>query len=341
MGPGQVRVDPVTRRGQGVAAAAAAPCRPPRARWWRSPVALAVITVTAGVAATVGFAPPAAADPIGQCTTTAGVIVAVDFAAWGGNVERGCDASLTPSTTGLAALTDAGFTMAGDEQDGPLFVCRIDNEPPPAQDACIATPPADAYWSYWHADAGQNTWSYSQLGAASYHPPAGSVDAWTFGATDISGTDGQPTFPPNAVRANNTTVTSPSTTTAPTTTTPTTGTKPTPTTTASATVGPSTGPATGTSPVRPSSPTTTAASGAGHRTVPSTAATSIPPTTTPARTGSAGDSKRSLPKIVDVTPAAVGHHSAGSPVPLLIGAGAVAALAGAAGAVAWRRRRMG
>jgi hypothetical protein len=302
-------------------------------------VALTVVMVTAGVATTMGFAPPAAADPIGQCTTTAGVIVAVDFAAWGGDVERGCDASLTPSTTGLAAMTEAGFTMAGDAQDGPLFVCRIDNEPPPAQDACIATPPADAYWSYWHADAGQNTWSYSQLGAASYHPPAGSVDAWTFGATDISGTDGQPTFPPSAVRANNTTVTSPSTTTIPTTTAPTIG--PTPTTTAGATVGASTGPLTGTSPVRPSSPTTTAASGAGRRTVPSTATTSTPATTAPSSTRSAGERPRSLPKIVDVTPAAIDTHSGGSPVPLLIGAGVLVVVTGAAGAVARRRRRTG
>jgi hypothetical protein len=303
-------------------------------------VALTLIMVTAAAATTMAFVPPAAADPIGQCTTTAGVIVAVDFAAWGGNVDRGCDASLTPSTTGLAALSEAGFTMAGDEQDGPLFVCRIDNQPPPAQDACIATPPADAYWSYWHADAGQNTWSYSQLGAASYHPPAGSVDVWTFGATDISGTDGQPTFPPSAVRANNITVTSPSTTTS-----PTTGTSPSPTTTTvTTTVGPSTGPATAPSSVRPSSPTTTAGSGARHQTVVSTTTTPSPtPTTTPTPTPapSALEHMRSLPKIVDVTPAAIGSHSAGSPVPLLIGAGVVVVLAGAAGAVAWRRRRMG
>lgn len=140
---------------------------------------------------------PAAADPVQSCSSKAGVIVVVDFSPWGGKVERGCD---TTPTTGYEALHVAGFTTTGDDEDGPAFICRIDDEPPVSQDPCINTPPASAYWSYWHADAGQNTWTYTQQGAMAYKPPSGSVDAWVFGATNLSGSDGSPPFSPSQVR---------------------------------------------------------------------------------------------------------------------------------------------
>lgn len=98
-------------------------------------------------------------------------------------------------TTGYGALQGAGFITAGDNTDGPAFICRIDDEPPPSQDPCVTTPPASAYWSYWHADAGQNTWTFSEQGAMSYHPLPGSVDTWTFGAGR------PPPIPPKAVMA--------------------------------------------------------------------------------------------------------------------------------------------
>jgi len=128
---------------------------------------LVMATTTVGLAVAVGSSSPAGADPIGSCTSTSGVIVAVDFAPWGGNIERGCDATLT---TGYDALQAAGFTTAGDEHDGPEFICRIDDDPPPSQDPCVNTPPATAYWSYWHADAGQDTWTYSTLGRPAISP---------------------------------------------------------------------------------------------------------------------------------------------------------------------------
>ncbi len=314
-------------------------------RPWPAVVALSVVGATAGLALSIGTAPVAGADPIGDCSTTTGVIVAVDFTHWGGNVERGCDATIT---TGYHALHAAGFTTAGDTQDGPGFICRIDDKPPPSEDACVTTPPPDAYWSYWHADVGQDTWTYSQLGAMDYQPPPGSVDAWTFGSTDI-GPDGQPTFPPSSVRATNgsgTTTTEAPTTTVPTSTVPT---GPAPTSTAPtgppgsvgppgpSTAGAGKGPssATGTSPP----PTGTGTTGAGPRAVSSAPGTE--PTTTaadgapPARSGG-----RAVPKIVDAAPVASDRQAAGSPVPLLVGAGVVVALAAAAAAVAWRRRRI-
>jgi hypothetical protein len=296
---------------------------------------LAAATTSVGLLTVAVSATTAGADPIASCTTTSGVIVAVDFAPWGGNIERGCDATLT---TGYAALQAAGFTTAGDAHDGPEFICRIDDDPPPSQDPCINTPPATAYWSYWHADAGQDTWTYSTLGAASYQPLPGSVDAWTFGSTDLGGADGQPSFPPSAVRATNAAV--PPTTSPP--------------------AAPPGSPAT--SPAPPAS-TSTSASGSKRgrkvrsaaaarsrlpHTAPSTSApaptttspptTTAPPTTTTSSPPSAGPSS-SDPRVVDATPASVDHPSSGSPVALIVGGGIVVALAAVAAVLARRRRR--
>jgi hypothetical protein len=147
----------------------------------------AIAALAGGCVLTVG------SNPITSCTSTSGVIVAVDFSHWtAGLVERGCDPT---ATTGLDALHAAGFTTAGDQHDGPDFVCRINGDPTVAQDACIDTPPADAYWSYWHANAGKSTWTRSSLGAASYQPKPGSVDAWAFGAGTA------PSFTPASVRS--------------------------------------------------------------------------------------------------------------------------------------------
>ena len=143
---------------------------------------------------------------VGACTRSSGALVAVSFGAWGGPIVRGCDTSLT---TGIDLLDTAGFTTTGTTRDGPQFICRIGHPywqsgtqyPTPATDACVVTPPANAYWSYWIAPKGRTTWSYSPLGAYSDQPKPGEVEAWTFGATDIGGTTGQPTFTPAQVRA--------------------------------------------------------------------------------------------------------------------------------------------
>ncbi|MFF9010749.1 prenyltransferase/squalene oxidase repeat-containing protein [Streptomyces goshikiensis] len=149
---------------------------------------------------------PAAADPIEGCTATTGAVVAVDFGPFGGKVERGCD---TTPTTGYELLRDAGFTTEGTVHDGPAFICRIGNAsfnsgtqyPTPDKEACVLTPQATAYWSYWIASPGQKNWTYSPLGAMARTPKDGDVDAWVFGGTDIGGTSGKPTFSPDDVRA--------------------------------------------------------------------------------------------------------------------------------------------
>ncbi|MFJ7250684.1 hypothetical protein ACIQWA_39420 [Kitasatospora sp. NPDC098652] len=157
----------------------------------------------------VGAAPAAATPlPMDQCTTTSGVVLAVDFGKWGGPLLRSCG---TTPTTGYALLSQGGWKTTGTGHDGPAFICRIGYSgfqggkqyPTPDQEKCVQTPPTTAYWSYWHADPGQNTWSFSQLGAMLYQPKPGSVDLWIFGGTNIEGTEGRPAFSPDSVRAHN------------------------------------------------------------------------------------------------------------------------------------------
>ncbi|MFE3068709.1 prenyltransferase/squalene oxidase repeat-containing protein [Streptomyces sp. NPDC059247] len=150
-------------------------------------------------------APAAEAAPAEKCTRTKGAVVAVDFGHWGGPVVRGCD--LTP-TTGYELLRSGGFGTTGTGHDGPGFICRIGNSgfkngkqhPTPAEEDCVLTPQATAYWSYWIASPGQRKWTYSPLGATSRTLEPGDVDAWVFGGTDIGGTKGRPTFTPDDVR---------------------------------------------------------------------------------------------------------------------------------------------
>ncbi|MFJ4671388.1 hypothetical protein [Kitasatospora purpeofusca] len=171
-------------------------------------VALTFAVAFGGVGAAAG---PAAALPlpIEECTTASGVVLAVDFSKWGGPLLRSCG---TTPTTGYVLLNQGGWRTAGTGHDGPAFICRIGYSgfqggkqfPTPDQEKCVLTPPATAYWSYWHADPGQNDWSYSQLGAMSYQPKPGSVDLWIFGGTNIEGTEGRPVVSPDTLRAHNT-----------------------------------------------------------------------------------------------------------------------------------------
>lgn len=142
----------------------------------------AIVLATAGLAV-AGPQPARAA----ACTGTSGVTVVVDFTAFGGSTEVEC--ALGDPTTGIAALQDAGFTVTGTQRWGLAFVCRIDGLPTPAADPCYNTPPANAYWSYWHAEPG-GSWTYSSQGASSYDPAPGTVEGWAFGSGDA------PSIPP-------------------------------------------------------------------------------------------------------------------------------------------------
>jgi hypothetical protein len=181
-------------------------------QWRRRTAGIALAVVLAVLRVVTSAAPAlAAAQPVGDCTTTSGVIVAVDFGHWGGPVLRSCG---TTPTTGYALLNQGGWHTAGTEHDGPGFICRIGyagyqggtQYPTPSEEACVLTPPATAYWAFWYANPGQNEWNYSQMGATATRPEPGSVELWTFGGTNVGGTTGSavPTIAPADLRAENT-----------------------------------------------------------------------------------------------------------------------------------------
>lgn len=128
------------------------------------------VLVAGWVAGGVVAAPAAQAA---ACSGTTGVTVVVDFGSLGGGIQVGCAAGSPAS--GLSALSAAGFSYAFVPRQLGL-VCQISAKPSPCNGA-----PTSAYWAYWHGQAG-GSWTYSTQGAGSYHPPAGSVEGWAFGA---------------------------------------------------------------------------------------------------------------------------------------------------------------
>ncbi|MFI5655807.1 hypothetical protein ACIA71_31835 [Streptomyces anulatus] len=296
----------------------------------RTTAALGLTTAAlAGTTAPAGAAP----QPMGQCTTSSGVVLAVDFSRWGGPIYRSCG---TTPTTGYELLNQGGWRTAGTGHDGPAFICRIGYSghkggrqyPTPQQDDCVLTPPASAYWSYWHADPGQKTWTYSQLGAMLYKPKPGSVDLWIFGGTDIEGTQGRPTVTPDQLRAKNTR--------------PAGGDKPVPQDTRTAVPlppGVDTGPAPENPPPVDRTPPPTPTPSPSATTGP-TASKSVSPT--PSATLSATTASPTVaaagPKVVDAAPAADAAHDTGSWLPAVI-TGALGLLIGAAAVFAAKRRR--
>jgi hypothetical protein len=100
------------------------------------------------------------------------VTVIVDLTHFrGGKIKDSCARN---PRTGLAALRKAGDTYTFVPRQ-PGFICTINHRPERCNGA-----PASAYWSYWHAKRG-GKWTYSKLGAGSYHPKAGQIEGWSFG----------------------------------------------------------------------------------------------------------------------------------------------------------------
>ncbi len=98
--------------------------------------------------------------------------VVVDFSHFHGKVKVACDGKFPK--TGLIALKNAGFSYTFVPRI-PGFICTINRDPGKCNGA-----PTTAYWSYWHARP-HGKWTYSSLGAGSYHPKHGWVEGWAFG----------------------------------------------------------------------------------------------------------------------------------------------------------------
>ncbi len=125
----------------------------------------------------------------GFCKDATGVTVVVDFQQLGGTTIVRCDPQ-PGRGTGLDALKGAGFQIAGAQRWGEAFVCRVENRPSAAEDIpitgrekyrelCIDTPPAQAYWSYWHA-SNNCAWDYSQWGVKNRDFIPGGFEGWSF-----------------------------------------------------------------------------------------------------------------------------------------------------------------
>ncbi len=139
----------------------------------------------AGAVAPAAPAAGAAAEgTAGFCPDASGVTVVVDFQQLGGGRVVRCAPG--PQDDGVRALRAAGFDVAGTNRWGDAFVCRINGRPGAGDESCVDTPPADAYWSYWHASDG-GEWTYSQRGATYRVPPEGSFEGWSFSRGEESG----------------------------------------------------------------------------------------------------------------------------------------------------------
>jgi len=125
----------------------------------------------------------------GFCKDATGVTVVVDFQQLGGTTIVRCNPQSTRGT-GLDALKGAGFQIAGVQRWGESFVCRVENRPSATEtvpmtgredyrEPCVDTPPAQAYWSYWHA-SNNCAWDYSQWGVKNRDFIPGGFEGWSF-----------------------------------------------------------------------------------------------------------------------------------------------------------------
>ncbi len=142
---------------------------------WRGPVLVVLTAASMGAAGQAGARP---LDPSAQeCLSGAGVLVVVDF----GDGEAQSRCAPGDPDSGEAAMRTAGFEITNNQAG---LVCQIDAVPPD----CPASPPLDAYWSYWHAELGADgsvgQWSYSTVGAGTHDPAPGTVQGWRFGGRD-------------------------------------------------------------------------------------------------------------------------------------------------------------
>ncbi|AGM07805.1 flagellar hook-length control protein FliK [Amycolatopsis keratiniphila] len=176
---------------------------------------LAVTTVLIGLIG-LSAAPANAVDTTkgynGICTgadARTGVTVVIDFQELAAPTITRCSPNATPGTarTGIKALQDAGIAVAGTARWGLAFVCRLEGRPsatetlplttnPNYKEACVTTPPAGAYWGYWHADGSGSTWTYSSSGALNRNVVPGGFEGWSFSLNKSATTNPPPGVTP-------------------------------------------------------------------------------------------------------------------------------------------------
>lgn len=263
---------------------------------------------------------PAPADAAGYCSGS-GVNVVVDFGVLGGGIQKGCD----PSGNRNAALAfkNAGHTLTP-VQSQPAFVCRVDGLPDNRTEACVVTPPADAYWGLYWSD-GRSGWTYSSLAAGSLTVPAGATVAFSWQNGGPADPPGTAPAPPAAAAQPSTSASSP--TRAPTTSRP-------KVTAHASSAAPTARSAT------PSAGSSVSASPSGAATGASTASTSAAPTASASDspTASASSSPSSAAAAGPARTRLESADDSGGGLPWWLPLGSIVALAGVGGVV-WQVRR--
>jgi hypothetical protein len=136
----------------------------------RAVIRLVAATVLVAAAGTVVQSPAHAA----ACTSADGVSVVVDFNQLGGGVQRAC----VPDQGTAADLFVAAGHALEQVQQQPGFVCRVDGLP--SDQACVRTPPTNAYWGLWWSDGQSGTWTYATQGAYDLDVPDGGSVAFSW-----------------------------------------------------------------------------------------------------------------------------------------------------------------
>ncbi|HYH33687.1 MAG TPA: hypothetical protein VD814_00900, partial [Nocardioides sp.] len=145
---------------------------------------LATVAVLVAAAGTITPAPASAA----ACGTADGVTVVVDFNQLGGGVQQAC---VPDAGTAADLFVAAGHTL--EDVQGQPFVCRVDGRPTQDREACVRTPPTNAYWGLWWSSGTSGAWSYATRSAYSLDVPDGGSVAFSWNGTS---TRSQPSATP-------------------------------------------------------------------------------------------------------------------------------------------------
>jgi hypothetical protein len=146
-------------------------------------VRLAAACLLAAAASVVLSATPATAA---TCSSAGGVSVAVDFHELGGGAQTACVAD-GGGRSATSLLTSAGFVLSYVQRQ-PGFVCRVNGAP--ADDPCVNTPAADAYWGLWWSDGRSGSWTYATTAAGSLKVPKGGYVAFSWNGSAARSTPG-------------------------------------------------------------------------------------------------------------------------------------------------------
>ena len=166
---------------------------PAPSRTWARTWARTAAAATLVAAAYAGL--PAAPASAAGCASADGVTVVVDFHELGGGVQTACVAD-GGGQTASQLFPAAGFPLDYVQRQ-PGFVCRVSGKP--ADNACVNTPPADAYWALYWSDGKSGRWTYATSGAGGQHVPDGGYVAFSWQGSDDSAPPGaSPTPHPTA-----------------------------------------------------------------------------------------------------------------------------------------------